>query len=393
MIYDKNIQQTVLCEPFSNNYALLDYLQLTTNDALHSAVAENKLKLLKILLEGGLEVNRLAYDGKTALTIVCCNFGVDLSDEYIIGVIKLLLKHKADPNVQDLKGRTAIMYAVRNIKPKTAVDLLLQHGADPLICDNFGQNAISFIQREYWFQYSDSFRQYVDPTVVSLKNTHNDKIKDFKLSHQTKEKHVHGLGYQNTIYRLKPCTKFDAIEDKTVGNNMQWRFSENAFCPHSAPSVTEDAVPGEQVSVRRISHIPSYMNADISGDSMIEEAEFGHARQERVNSDPTTQRQVIYERDRLYSLKGKQRCRKPLSPLRRHSNQEASTMSKDDRGRTLRLGKNGCTSNSDTDMSLMDNKILKHGAVRRFPKLPPIEKIPNETIKYGEKDWTIINSP
>lgn len=107
---------------------------------------------MKIFLEGGSEVNRRAYDGKTALVIICCNFGVDSNEEYTISVLTLLLKHNADPNVQDRKGRTAKMYAMRNRKPKSVVDLLLKHDADPLTCDNFSKNAISFIH--YIYSYS-----------------------------------------------------------------------------------------------------------------------------------------------------------------------------------------------------------------------------------------------
>ncbi|CAC5378407.1 unnamed protein product [Mytilus coruscus] len=336
--------------------------KLTTNDALHSAVAEKKLKLLKILLEGGSEVNRRAYDGKTALMIICCNFGVDHNEEYIIGVIQLLLKHKADPNVQDRKGRTAIMYAVRNLKPKTAVNLLLKHGADPLICDNFGKNAISCIRTEYWSQYKDSFNQYVEPAkqqyiVVPTTTFINDK-------------------YIDKIKACRSSQTVNEIKNKARVNNIYCRCSDDVFCPHSAPPIKEDAVTGEHIIVHKISHIPSYMNEDISCTSMMEEAEFGNARQERVNSDPTTERKSVYQKHRTFSLEDKQRRQRPL---RRHSSQEASTMfmlNKDDGGRTLMFKKNGCTSNSATDMSLMDKNILKHGVVRCFRKLPPIEKIP-----------------
>jgi hypothetical protein len=41
------------------------------NGALLTAVALKKLKLVKILLEGGAKVNQKGYDGKTALTVAC----------------------------------------------------------------------------------------------------------------------------------------------------------------------------------------------------------------------------------------------------------------------------------------------------------------------------------
>jgi hypothetical protein len=39
--------------------------------SLLTAVALKKLKLVKILLEGGAKVNQKGYDGKTALTVAC----------------------------------------------------------------------------------------------------------------------------------------------------------------------------------------------------------------------------------------------------------------------------------------------------------------------------------
>ncbi|CAC5378400.1 unnamed protein product [Mytilus coruscus] len=389
-------RRTSVCEVTGecNNavgYSGVSSTTLTTNDALHSAVAEKKLKLLKILLEGGSEVNRRAYDGKTALIIICCNFGVDHNEEYIIGVIKLLLKHKADPNVQDRKGRTAIMYAVRNLKPKTAVSLLLKHGADPLICDNFGKNAINFIRTECWSKYVDCFSQYVEPTrqqcivvptTTSINDKYIDKIKSYRTS-QTEEKRIHILGYQDNICRQLTYTKLDEIKDKPCdNNNINWHCSDDVFCPHSAPPVKEDAVTGENIIVRRESYIPSYKNKDISCSLVLEAAEFGNARQERVNSDPTTKKKAVYERDRAYSLQGKRRQR----PLRRHSSSqepcrnEMFMFNQDEEGRKLMVGRNGSTSNSDTDISSMDINFLKNGAVRCFPILPPIEKIPNEMI-------------
>ncbi|CAC5378399.1 unnamed protein product [Mytilus coruscus] len=282
------------------HWFILNVSQLTTDDSLHSAVAEKKLKLLKILLEGGSVVNRRAYDGKTALMIICCDFGVDHDEDYIIDVLELLLKHKADPNVQDRKGRTAIIYTLRNLKPKTVIHILLKHGADPLIYDKFGKNAISFIRTECWSQYSDSFSQYVEPTkhqylvvptATSIKDKYIDKIKACR-SPKRDEKRVHSLGYQDNICRLLTCTKLEEIKDKTCDNNINGRSTNDVFCPHSAPPGKEDAVTVENMILRRVSNIPSYKNEDVSYSSVIKEAEFGNARQERITSDPSTNRKA-----------------------------------------------------------------------------------------------------
>lgn len=358
---------------------------MTSNDSLHSAIMEKKLKLLKILLEGGFEVNRRAYDGKTALLIICSDFEEKHDEDFIIAVIQLLLKHKADPNVQDRKGRTAIMYSLRNLQPKTAVNALLKHGADPFICDNFGKNAFSFIDTENWSEYKESFSQYVEPTkqqylliptTSAINDKCNDKIKACRFQ-QKEEKRVYSLEYHDTICRLLRRRQIDENKDKTYDNDIHGLSCDDMFSPHSAPLEKKDGTTMKNRIVCRASHIPSYKNENVEFSSIIKEAEFGNARQKRVNSNPSTRKKDDYQRDRANSLKGKRQQK----PKRRHSSSvDASTIdlfifNKDEVERSSMFG------NSDTDISLNDKNILKHGAIRCFPKLPPIEKISNEIIR------------
>lgn len=73
--------------------------------------------------------------------------------------------------------------------------------------------------------------------------------------------------------------------------------------------------------MRRVSHFPRQKHEDSVCSLVIQETEFGNARQERVNSDPTAKMKASYERVRANSLHGKRRQR----PLQRHSFQEPST--------------------------------------------------------------------
>lgn len=66
-----------------------------------------------------------------------------------ITVVKLLLEHKADPNIPEIDHRsitTALMYAVEKAHYNKAYDfvvrLLLYHGANPFIKNKAGDNAI-----------------------------------------------------------------------------------------------------------------------------------------------------------------------------------------------------------------------------------------------------------
>ncbi|XP_063436549.1 uncharacterized protein LOC134717979 [Mytilus trossulus] len=362
--------------------------KLTSNDSLHSAITEKKLKLLKILLEGGSEVNRRAYDGKTALMIICSDFGEEHDADYIIAVIQLLLKHKADPNLQDRKGRTAIMYSLRNLQPKTGVNILLKHGADPFICDNFGKNAFSFIDTENWSEYKESFSQYVEPTkqqyvlfptTSAINEKRNDKIKACSFL-QKEKKRVYSLEYHDTICRLLTRRQTDENKDTTCDNSIHDRSFDDMFSPQSAPVENENKITVKKKMLRRASHTPSYTNENIEFSSIIMEAEYGNARQKRVNSNPTASRKTDYERDRANSFKGKRQQK----PKRRHSSSvEASTndlfiFNKDEGERSSMFGKSIVTRNSDTDISLNDKNFLMHGAVRSYQKLPPIEKMTNE---------------
>jgi ankyrin repeat protein len=63
-------------------------------------------------------------------------------------ILELLLKAGADPNVtvsnpdEDVRGETALMYAVDLPEKIRIVELLLKHGADPNLADSKGQTAL-----------------------------------------------------------------------------------------------------------------------------------------------------------------------------------------------------------------------------------------------------------
>ena len=87
-------------------------------------MSERKWKLVRILLEGGIEVERTR-----ALHVAVRFVSKRNSADYnFIKVITFLLAHGGDPNRQDTKGRTAIMFALRRRLSEQVVTLLLKHG-------------------------------------------------------------------------------------------------------------------------------------------------------------------------------------------------------------------------------------------------------------------------
>ena len=63
---------------------LLFIFKDTENRVLRTAVALKKLKLVNILLEGGVKVNHKGYYVKTALILVCSVFIEDVHHPHIL---------------------------------------------------------------------------------------------------------------------------------------------------------------------------------------------------------------------------------------------------------------------------------------------------------------------
>jgi len=147
---------------------------------LLTAVALNKLKLVKILLEGGTKVNHKGYDGKTALIVACSVFIEDVHHPNILSFVRLLLIHGADPNIRDMKGRTCLMYAFQYALPLDVIEMLLTHDASPTIEDNGGNNAFYFIQPTElpkclkYFERCADYKVHCDLDILKRKEQHAD---------------------------------------------------------------------------------------------------------------------------------------------------------------------------------------------------------------------------
>lgn len=96
-------------------------------------------KIVKLLIEAGADPNVQDIYGKTALLCVCETSTI--FDSVFINTIALLLRAGADTNIQDNNGDTALMRALY-ICPQGLIYMLLKAGANPNIQDYRGRTSL-----------------------------------------------------------------------------------------------------------------------------------------------------------------------------------------------------------------------------------------------------------
>ncbi len=106
--------------------------QFNADDFVRSA-AEGDQKALGLFLAAGFDINKPNTAGYTGLMVAAERGRAD--------IVKLLLDHKADPNVAGRDGSTALMLAAENNQPEI-LKLLINRGADPNRQDNNGWTAV-----------------------------------------------------------------------------------------------------------------------------------------------------------------------------------------------------------------------------------------------------------
>ncbi|XP_027753006.1 ankyrin repeat domain-containing protein 34C [Empidonax traillii] len=116
-------------------------LELGSNSLL-KAVWLGRLRLTRLLLEGGAYINESNEKGETALMVACITTHVDQQSIHKAKMVKYLLDNKADPNIQDKSGKTALMHACIRGAGGEVVSLLLESGADPSLEDHSGASAL-----------------------------------------------------------------------------------------------------------------------------------------------------------------------------------------------------------------------------------------------------------
>ncbi|KAJ8417519.1 hypothetical protein AAFF_G00223620 [Aldrovandia affinis] len=116
----------------------------TDGNSLLKAVWLRRLRLTRLLLEGGAYINESNEHGETALMLACMSPYADQQSASKAKLVCYLLENKADPNIQDKAGRTALMHACSHRAGHQVASLLLTNGADPSLEDRGGASALVY---------------------------------------------------------------------------------------------------------------------------------------------------------------------------------------------------------------------------------------------------------
>ncbi|XP_028915399.1 ankyrin repeat domain-containing protein 34B [Ornithorhynchus anatinus] len=113
-------------------------------NSLIKAVYQSRLRLTRLLLEGGAYINESNDRGETPLMVACKTKHVDPQSVSKAKMVKYLLENNADPNIQDKSGKTALMHACLEKAGPEVVALLVKSGADLSLQDHSGSSALVY---------------------------------------------------------------------------------------------------------------------------------------------------------------------------------------------------------------------------------------------------------
>lgn len=106
---------------------------------LSRAACLGSLRLVRTLLEGGVDVNSRTADGQTALMVLSTRRPINRQEtDALLDMASLLIASGADVNIRDRFGKTALMYACAIGHSSRLVSLLLANGADLFTEDHLG---------------------------------------------------------------------------------------------------------------------------------------------------------------------------------------------------------------------------------------------------------------
>uniref|UniRef100_A0A3Q3AX87 Ankyrin repeat domain 34Ba n=1 Tax=Kryptolebias marmoratus TaxID=37003 RepID=A0A3Q3AX87_KRYMA len=117
---------------------------MDSGNPLLRAVFLRRLRLTRLLLEGGAYINESDSQGQTPLMVACRTKYMDSQSASHGKLVQFLLEKGADPNIQDKEGRSALMHACREKAGAEVVSLLLASGADLSLEDQSGTSALVY---------------------------------------------------------------------------------------------------------------------------------------------------------------------------------------------------------------------------------------------------------
>ncbi|KAM7392301.1 hypothetical protein PAMA_007422 [Pampus argenteus] len=117
---------------------------MDSGNPLLKAVFLRRLRLTRLLLEGGAYINESDSKGQTPLMVACRTQHIDAQSASQVKLVQFLLEKGADPNIQDKEGRSALMHACREQAGPEVVSLLLASGTDISLEDQSGTSALVY---------------------------------------------------------------------------------------------------------------------------------------------------------------------------------------------------------------------------------------------------------
>ncbi|KAM6309061.1 LOW QUALITY PROTEIN: ankyrin repeat domain-containing protein 34C [Aegotheles albertisi] len=219
-------------------------------NSLLKAVWLGRLRLTRLLLEGGAYINESNEKGETALMVACITKHVDQQSINKAKMVKYLLDNRADPNIQDKSGKTALMHACLRGAGGDVVSLLLENGADPSLEDHSGASALVHAIN-------------ADDRDVLQHLLNACKAKGKEVIIITMDKSASGTKTAKQYLNVPPSLEF---KEKTPPEACTAPSSTHLKNPISAPSPTEKesgisiphpSPPGDSPSARAATEPPS----------------------------------------------------------------------------------------------------------------------------------------
>uniref|UniRef100_A0A3P9P7P0 Ankyrin repeat domain 34Bb n=1 Tax=Poecilia reticulata TaxID=8081 RepID=A0A3P9P7P0_POERE len=111
---------------------------------LLKAVYHSRLRLTRLLLEGGAYINKSNEYGDTPLMVACKTQHTNPQSVPKPKMVRYLLENGAEPNIQDKTGKTALMHSCLEQADPDVLSLLLDSGADQTLEDHVGLSALVY---------------------------------------------------------------------------------------------------------------------------------------------------------------------------------------------------------------------------------------------------------
>uniref|UniRef100_A0A6C0AF09 Uncharacterized protein n=1 Tax=viral metagenome TaxID=1070528 RepID=A0A6C0AF09_9ZZZZ len=157
--------------------ALIQSHEDRTDEYNDNMYFNNKLKILKLLINNGLDINYIDNEGNTLLHVLINTYYFTYSKNNILKIIHnivlLFLENNNfnSINIQNDKGSTILHYSIK-YSDKTLFNMLIKHGASLKL--KIGKSETTFLQ------YSSYFNKDIDILKLMIKNEQDvfEKNKD-----------------------------------------------------------------------------------------------------------------------------------------------------------------------------------------------------------------------